>query len=143
MLTSPRYALDGIPYTIVFYLHLKDGSYKCLGGVYTFSTKLSDAQDTERGGCDNCREQKKAGVLASAQIPLTYTLYERQEWHNLGKLLPVKETADIIRQHLCWKVVGVNNSILFDVSRDYAALPSVLLHHALTKDVIYSSLSNP
>ncbi|KAH1293571.1 prephenate dehydrogenase (NADP(+)) [Aspergillus fumigatus] len=136
-----RYALDGIPYTIVFYLHLKDGSYKCLGGVYTFSTKLSDAQDTERGGCDNCREQKKAGVLASAQIPLTYTLYERQEWHNLGKLLPVKETADIIRQHLCWKVVGVNNSILFDSEQPMRGDPATW--RSLDVTAAYSDIHYP
>lgn len=85
-----RYALNGDPYSIHFFLGApppqtpgKAGSRTALtkhprhvGSVYNFSTPISSASAGQPIiQCDNCKKQHDDGVLSAAQVPLTIPLH--------------------------------------------------------------------
>ncbi|KAE8393458.1 common central domain of tyrosinase-domain-containing protein [Aspergillus alliaceus] len=114
-----RYALNGIPYTIVFYFEFEKFR-KIVGGVYNFSTKLRSAHE---GGCDNCVKQKNEGVLSAAQVSLTYTLHKGKEWHGFNSLKP-ENIVPLIRNRLRWVILGNDNTVKFESHGPPAAYPT-------------------
>ncbi|KAJ5267299.1 hypothetical protein N7478_010107 [Penicillium angulare] len=84
-----RYALDGYPYKIKFFLHVDDQNDIPLGEVYNFSTPLDL-------GCGNCSTQKAQGVLSKAQVPITLHLHElvRERYSGIPSLRSFSYTPD-------------------------------------------------
>ncbi|KAF4222006.1 hypothetical protein CNMCM5878_007558 [Aspergillus fumigatiaffinis] len=64
-----RYALDGDPYIVSFFVKGKDqpgrvGQTRHLGSFYNFAAPVLP-------DCPNCAEQKESGVKSKAQVPIT------------------------------------------------------------------------
>ncbi|PKX95965.1 tyrosinase [Aspergillus novofumigatus IBT 16806] len=64
-----RYALDGEPYIVDFYVKGKDqpgrvGQTRHLGSFFNFSAPVLP-------DCENCADQKQSGVKSKAQVPIT------------------------------------------------------------------------
>ncbi|CRG90099.1 hypothetical protein PISL3812_07140 [Talaromyces islandicus] len=109
-----RYALDGIPYTIVFYLNVGDKNAMPVGGVYNFSTKLHKGQeDGEDQSCSNCLKQEREGILSAAQIALTYTFALKPEISISPGIF-----RDWMKGGLSWKVIGLDTTVYYDSTTD-------------------------
>ncbi|KAK4117115.1 Di-copper centre-containing protein [Canariomyces notabilis] len=89
-----RFAFDGLPYTIYFFLGEKDTfdtfsgpphkQPQHVGFVYTFSNPAFGVR-AGGGGCKKCLVKSREGTLSRAQIPLTATLVARSRtktWAN-------------------------------------------------------------
>ncbi|KFY12493.1 hypothetical protein V491_06774 [Pseudogymnoascus sp. VKM F-3775] len=76
-----RYALNGKAYTTYFFLgdlpagattkmtdQVRSQARNCIGSMYTFSSNL-EVREGEH--CGNCVDQRAAGLLSGAQIPIT------------------------------------------------------------------------
>ncbi|KAL4943076.1 hypothetical protein BDV06DRAFT_221592 [Aspergillus oleicola] len=77
-----RYALDGHPYTINFFLKIDDEHVYKLSQVFNFSAEGD-------GTCPNCEAQRREGVLSTGQVPISIPLHKvmRQE-ESLVKGVP-------------------------------------------------------
>ncbi|KAF5547017.1 tyrosinase precursor [Fusarium napiforme] len=111
-----RYALDGLSYTIQFFLGGAPGEdtaslekHNYIGHVYSFGGR----QSTSEGSCRNCKRQAAAQVLSCAQIPLTIHLL-----HHLRDNIPdhsvenPDEIEDYLRLHLRWRVVKYGGEVI-------------------------------
>ncbi|KAK0752740.1 common central domain of tyrosinase-domain-containing protein [Schizothecium vesticola] len=83
-----RYALNGSPYTLHFFLGpppsseavtiaevRSGGQRKYIGSVFNFSTPVRVTPSGD-ASCDNCKQQLDDGVLSTATVPLTVSLYQ-------------------------------------------------------------------
>lgn len=107
-----RYALNGRPYTIHFFLGSADRDEVTVlnkhpnhvGSVYTFSMDLEARRSYDNSGCGNCEEQKKAGTLAQAQIHLTSVLLRHVMDENRPlESLVEEEVERYLVEKLEWK----------------------------------------
>ncbi|KAF3015587.1 hypothetical protein E8E14_008401 [Neopestalotiopsis sp. 37M] len=114
-----RSALNGNPYTIHFFLGDVDSSDvastnnyathpKHVGSVYNFSTPLGPSEPGQPPSCENCVQQRDAGMLSLAQIPLTIPLYHEaasptnDEINHLG----TSEVEQYLTSQLNWIAVS-------------------------------------
>lgn len=105
--------MNGSPYKIFVFLTYQDSTTHeqkklTLGTVNTFSTSLE--LDGDSPACENCKQQKKGGILSAAQIPISNKLLRLAANPNFSELSSVKE-ADIeayLEQNLVWGVVNVS-----------------------------------
>nr|RBQ94040.1 hypothetical protein FVER53263_03534 [Fusarium verticillioides] len=121
-----RYALDGLSYTIQFFLGGPPGkgtsfekrSY--IGHVYSFGGR----QSSSGGSCNNCKKQAAAQVLSCAQVPLTIHLL-----HHIRDKIPdhsienPDEIEDYLRLHLQWRVVKYGGEVISEEAwKDFSRL---------------------
>ena len=113
-----RYALQGISYTIEFYLgHQTSTSASpqmdpdLVGKVYTFS----GGERSASAACGNCKKQTEMGVLSCAQVPLTIPLHQ----HVIEKYpeLALEGISDAVveqylKDHLHWRFVQIGGTIV-------------------------------
>lgn len=110
-----RYGLSGNPYSIHFFVgsaapeQLPEGTiYQDLPGyvatVYTFSSTL---EVEGRGGCRNCVNQRKAGILSKAQVVLTLKLIDHAKNPSIEEInsLHPEEVEAYLAKHLTWTAV--------------------------------------
>ncbi|KAL2845414.1 common central domain of tyrosinase-domain-containing protein [Aspergillus pseudoustus] len=115
-ITYDRYALQGTPYHIHFFLGTPppaegDDSFShaeetYIGNVYTFSSNLEP--DANGSQCHNCLEQKSAGVLSTAQIPLTSAILKaakQPDKTGLHSILP-EEVESYLASYLTWRATA-------------------------------------
>lgn len=113
-----RYALDGLSYTIQFFLGEAPGEdttsfekRNYIGHVYSFGGRKSSSG----GSCNNCKKQAAAQVLSCAQVPLTIHLL-----HLIRDNIPDHSTKnsdgieDYLRLHLRWRVVKYGGEVIFE-----------------------------
>ncbi|KAF4944169.1 hypothetical protein FGADI_12882 [Fusarium gaditjirri] len=108
-----RYALDGLSYTIQFFIggpRGKDASCfernNYIGHVYSFGGR----QSTPEGSCRNCKRQAEAQVLSCAQVPLTIHLL-----HRIRHYIPDQSfegVEDYLRLYLHWRVVKYGGEVV-------------------------------
>ncbi|KAF5586524.1 tyrosinase precursor [Fusarium pseudoanthophilum] len=107
-----RYALDGLSYTIQFFLGGapgKDTSFEkrnYIGHVYSFGGRQSSSE----GSCNNCKKQAAAQVLSCAQVPLTIHLLH----HNISNHSTKNsgEIEEYLRLHLQWRVIKYGGEVI-------------------------------
>jgi len=111
--------LNGSPYKIFVFLTYQDPTTReqkklTLGTVNTFSTSLELGGDSP--ACENCKQQKKAGVLSAAQIPISNKLLRLAANPNFSELSSVKEDEIevYLEQNLVWGVVNVSCPTLME-----------------------------
>src|SRR3954469_11508217 len=112
-----RYALNGRPYTLHFYFgNPPSGEVRAysqapnhVGSVYTFSSQLEVAEGSSSGGCRNCAEQKKNGVLSTAQVPITSALLSTAKNPDIPQLqsLEPQGVENYLTTNLQWIAVQV------------------------------------
>ena len=112
-----RYALGGRSYSIEFYLGGKKGNADTnfveenfVGRVYTFTGPLP--KDPKDGGCTNCVEQAKAGVMSLGQVPLTIPLLH----HMTDQVTDhcIKKFEDVeryLKDNLRWRFVELGGYV--------------------------------
>ena len=72
------------------------------GTIYTFSSTL----ELEGQGCENCIEQRKAGLLSKAQLILTTKLIDDvQDTHRDIDNMTPQAVSRYLNRHLTWKIV--------------------------------------
>lgn len=105
-----RYALNGSPYSIEFYLgasetadNMRAHPVNYVGHVYTFSNSKGET-------CGNCKSQQIAGVLSRAQVPLTLHLLhhfnDSVDEHNLTGFTQ-DAIHEYLQKHLHWRFVAL------------------------------------
>ena len=79
-----------------------------VGTVYTFSSQL---ELEGQGNCQNCVEQRKAGILSRAQLILTEKLINQANDTTVQEInsLEPDEVEDYLTKHLSWKIVETEN----------------------------------
>lgn len=109
-----RYGLGGKSYTLHFFTGPvpdslpEDCTYQDLpsyvGSVYTFSSAL---ELNGRGACQNCVDQRKAGVLSRAQVVLTTKLISQANNPDITDINSMhhEEVERYLVKHLEWKAV--------------------------------------
>lgn len=107
-----RYALDGAAYFIHFFLGAPPGEVSFfrhansyIGSVYTFSSSLEERGRTVQ--CHSCLEQKKQGVLSTAQIPITNVILgcaKDSSRTSLHSMTP-DEVESYLEKNLTWRAV--------------------------------------
>ncbi|KAI8958938.1 Di-copper centre-containing protein [Daldinia sp. FL1419] len=117
-----RFALDGIPYTIYFFIGDEDElkEYKeplythpsLVGYVYTFTNPAF--QNANTPGCGNCRTKATEGTKSTAQIPITGALLPRisssqdvaltTNGRGLPSLADPDHVSDHLEKNLHWRV---------------------------------------
>jgi tyrosinase len=115
-----RYALGGTPYTIHFFLGVVDEVIQTfhklithhpnhIGSVFTFSSGVELNNNT---GCQNCIDQRKAGRLSKAQIPITSVLLKHAgnpAISAISKIIP-GQVEDYLTKNLHWKFLRTDGS---------------------------------
>src|SRR5271169_4260034 len=116
LLNPPSYALGGKSYTIHFFFgNPPSGEVSTysrapnhVGCVYTFSSGVEQTASAT-AGCRNCAEQKKKGVLSTAQVPITSALLsiaKNPEIPQLQSLEP-EGVENYLTTNLHWRAVEV------------------------------------
>lgn len=111
-----RYALDGLSYTIQFFIGGPPGEdtttfekHNYIGHVYSFGGR----QSTSEGSCMNCKRQAAAQVLSRAQVPLTIHLLQHAKDnipdHSLKDFGKIEE---YLRLHLRWRLVKYGGEVI-------------------------------
>jgi tyrosinase len=122
------YALDGAPYFIHFFLGAPPGEVSFfahansyIGSVYTFSSSLEESGRT--ASCHNCLQQRREGVLSTAQIPITNVIlgYAKDPSRPGLHSLKPDEVESYLEKNLTWRAV-----IAIEVRE------TVLTHHPLS-----------
>ncbi|KAI7771846.1 hypothetical protein LZL87_006122 [Fusarium oxysporum] len=108
-----RYALDGLSYTIQFFIGGPPGKdttsfekHNYVGHVYSFGGR----QSTPEGSCRNCKRQAEAQVLSCAQVPLTIHLL-----HRFRDYIPdhsFEGVEEYLRRYLRWRVVKYGGEVI-------------------------------
>ncbi|KAG5781349.1 hypothetical protein H9Q73_004978 [Fusarium xylarioides] len=107
-----RYALDGLSYTIQFFIGEDTTSFgkrHYVSHVYSFGGR----QSTSEGSCRNCKTQAAAQVLSCAQVPLTIHIL-----HHIKDDIPdhsiedYDEIEEYLRLHLRWRVVKYGGEVV-------------------------------
>ncbi|KAG5815232.1 hypothetical protein H9Q74_002925 [Fusarium xylarioides] len=111
-----RYALDGLSYTIQFFIGRPPGEettsfekHNYVSHVYSFGGR----QSTSEGSCRNCKRQAAAQVLSCAQVPLTIHIL-----HHIKDDIPdhsiedYDEIEEYLRLHLRWRVVKYGGEVV-------------------------------
>ena len=116
LIACTRYALNGSPYTIHFFLgdapagaastYARADNH--IGCVYTFSSRL-EHEAPESAGCQNCAAQKKKGVLSTAQVPITSPLLSTAKNPQIPQLqsLEPEGVESYLTANLHWRAVEV------------------------------------
>ncbi|RBA19162.1 hypothetical protein FPRO05_10091 [Fusarium proliferatum] len=111
-----RYALDGLSYTIQFFIGGPPGEdtttfekHNYIGHVYSFGGR----QSTSEGSCMNCKRQTAAQVLSCAQVPLTIHLLQHAK-DNIPdhSLKDFGEIEEYLRLHLRWRLVKYGGEVI-------------------------------
>ncbi|KAL3465691.1 hypothetical protein BJX64DRAFT_50398 [Aspergillus heterothallicus] len=112
-----RYALEGTPYHIHFFLgtppveaDLFSHAESYIGNMYTFSSTVEP--DANGFRCQNCLEQKSEGVLSTVQVPLTGAILsaaKRSHQTGLRSMQP-EEVESYLESHLMWRATAVGES---------------------------------
>ncbi|SCO36199.1 related to tyrosinase precursor [Fusarium fujikuroi] len=111
-----RYALDGLSYTIQFFIGGPPGEdttifekHNYIGHVYSFGGR----QSTSEGSCRNCKKQAAAQVLSCAQVPLTIHLLQHVK-DNIPdhSLKDFGEIEEYLRLHLRWRLVRYGGEVI-------------------------------
>ncbi|KAF4497184.1 tyrosinase precursor [Fusarium agapanthi] len=108
-----RYALDGLSYTIQFFVggppsedttSVEKDNY--VGHVYSFGGR----QITSEGSCGNCKTQAEAQVLSCAQVPLAIHLLH----HNISghSIKSSDEIEEYLRLNLGWRIVKYGGEVI-------------------------------
>jgi len=119
-LTHYRFALEGRPFSITFFLgDVPDHSAydfaddpTAISRVYNFSSKVEN-RGVDASGCGNCQKQKDGGALFSGQVILTDYLIERIEQAEsvrgltLSSLEP-EEVVPYLKANLHWRITDVS-----------------------------------
>ncbi|KAK4674167.1 hypothetical protein QC763_118030 [Podospora pseudopauciseta] len=119
--TYNRFALNGIPYTIYFFLGapFSPPSYsdplhthpQHVGFIYTFSNPIH--RNRAAPGCGNCRRKALTDTKSRAQVPITGALIARHPAIHNGNLphgiheLPSLESdtvGEYLEKHLHWSI---------------------------------------
>jgi tyrosinase len=97
-----RFALGGSPFTVHIYI----GENTKVGSVYNFSTPAHATGGPD--GCENCRKQEQAAVIATNQVPITNALLLdiKNKDKSLDTLNP-DEVEKYLKENLHWKVTKV------------------------------------
>ncbi|KAF6521758.1 hypothetical protein HZS61_013286 [Fusarium oxysporum f. sp. conglutinans] len=108
-----RYALDGLSYTIQFFIGGPPGEdttnfekHNYVGHVYSFGGR----QSTSEGSCRNCKRQAEAQVLSCAQVTLTIHLL-----HRIRDYVPdhsFEGVEEYLRRYLWWRVVKYGGEVV-------------------------------
>ncbi|EXL58350.1 hypothetical protein FOCG_01893 [Fusarium oxysporum f. sp. radicis-lycopersici 26381] len=108
-----RYALDGLSYTIQFFIGGPPGEdttnfekHNYVGHVYSFGGRHS----TSEGSCKNCKRQAEAQVLSCAQVTLTIHLL-----HRIRDYVPdhsFEGVEEYLRRYLRWRVVKYGGEVV-------------------------------
>lgn len=108
-----RYALDGLSYTIQFFIGGPPGEdttnfekHNYVGHVYSFGGR----QSTSEGSCRNCKRQAEAQVLSCAQVTLTIHLL-----HRIRDYVPdhsFEGVEEYLRRYLRWRVVKYGGEVV-------------------------------
>ncbi|KAJ5729093.1 uncharacterized protein N7483_003601 [Penicillium malachiteum] len=107
-----RYALDGASYYIRFFLGIPPSEVESfarpetyIGSMFTFSSTLEGTRNTVQ--CHNCLEQKREGVLSTAQIPITKAILDLAK--DPGKpdfrTMEPEEVETYLETNLTWRAV--------------------------------------
>lgn len=108
LLTTRRFALGGIPFTITFYLDHGEGSSAVrnrIGRVYNFSSAIGIGDDAH---CTQCLSQARANVKASGSIPLTNLMIKKAQDPDCPLFsLKQEDTVEYLKKHLNWEVTDV------------------------------------
>ncbi|KAI0854170.1 Di-copper centre-containing protein [Daldinia vernicosa] len=117
-----RFALDGIPYTVYFFIGDEDkiNQYKeplythpsLVGYVYTFTNPVY--QNPDAPGCGHCRAKSAEGTTSTAQIPITAALLPRvsssqdvastTSSHSLPSITDPENVSQHLEKNLHWRV---------------------------------------
>lgn len=131
------YALDGKAYTIYFFLgdlparattemtgQVCSQAQNCIGSVYTFSSNL-EVREGEH--CGNCVDQRAAGLLSGAQIPITGMLLSVAKDTSTPELSSLEPDGvqTYLDQQLQWLAFDVSNLNPF-ISNPYDQLTMTL-----------------
>ncbi|KAI1801867.1 Di-copper centre-containing protein [Daldinia bambusicola] len=132
-----RFALDGIPYTVYFFIgdekelnEYKEPLYthpNLVGYVYTFTNPAYHNPDTP--GCKNCRVKSTENTKSTAHIPITAPLLSRisssgdattsaSSW-RLPSLTDPDHVSTHLEKNLHWKVRVVRRIGLFYIPPYY------------------------
>lgn len=111
-----RYALDGLSYTIQFFIGGPPGKdttsfemHNYIGHVYSFGGRQSKSE----GSCRNCKRQAAAQVLSCAQVPLTiHLLHHMRDNISDHSLKDFGEIEEYLRLHLRWKLVKYGGEVI-------------------------------
>lgn len=121
-LTVGRYALDGHPFTIRFFIgKVPDGGYAevsqaltQVGEIYNFC----DPVEFDKPNCENCAKQARAHLKITGQVPLTnplLTRFKQQIPHETDSgektILEGMEPEQVVRflrDHFHWRVTDVS-----------------------------------
>jgi hypothetical protein len=117
LLNPPKsYALGGKAYTIHFFLgNPPSGEVSTysrapnhVGCVYTFSSQVEQTASAS-AGCRNCAEQKKKGVLSTAQVPITSALLSVAKNPDIPQIqsLEPEGVENYLTTNLHWRAVEV------------------------------------
>lgn len=119
------YGLNGKPYTIHFFLGPVDGEPSVysqhpnrIGILYTFSSKHEvshDAAGDAKPKCENCADQKAAGVLSRGQIVLTRALLKVASDPSIPDIntLESEDVNSYLARNLIWRAVDVSFPFCF------------------------------
>ncbi|KAF4454859.1 hypothetical protein F53441_2729 [Fusarium austroafricanum] len=108
-----RYGLDGLSYTIEFFLSEKAKNFErndYVGHVYS----LGGRQSTAEGSCSNCKRQAKTQILSCAQVPLTIPLLHRVRDMTGHPTKEYRSVEEYLRLHLRWRVVKYGGQVVCD-----------------------------
>jgi hypothetical protein len=115
LLNLPQsYALGGKAYTIHFFLgnpgeiSTYSRAPNHIGCVYTFSSQVEQTASAS-AGCRNCAEQKKKGVLSTAQVPITSALLSVAKNPDIPQIqsLEPEGVENYLTTNLHWRAVEV------------------------------------
>ena len=130
-----RFALDGSPYSITFFLGdvPEHSAYNfaddltAIGRVYNFSSQ-AEGRGVDESGCGNFKKQRDEHALFTGQVILTDYLIERiilgQAQRGLTLTsLDEDEVVNYLRTNLHWRITDVSASLM---SRRIELTPSVI-----------------
>lgn len=114
-----RFALDGQPYSITFFLgDVPEGGdydfaddHTAISRVYNFSSEV-EGRGIDESGCGNCKSQRDQNALFTGQVILTDYLIERivqAEAHRGLTLtsLDQDEVVEYLKANLHWRITDV------------------------------------
>ena len=132
LLTTRRFALGGIPYTINFYLDHGEGSSAVrnrIGRVYNFSSAIGADEDAH---CTQCLSQSRANVKASGSIPLTNLMIKKAQDPDCPLFsLKQEDTVEYLKKHLNWEVTDVCSDPILNLN------PQIFLHNTTDTYINY------
>lgn len=114
---SSRFALDGVPYTIYFFIGEIEKGYTgplhahraLVGIVYNFSNPIF--KNHASPGCEKCRRKADQDAHSTGQVPITDALLARVATKALQSL-DENKVEDYLAGNLHWKIKTVGILVL-------------------------------